>query len=571
MRAGWRANRTPGPTQALALALALVGTTCRGGRAAEAPAGASGGPLPWLPVVDEGCPADRFVDVPEVYGVTEGRTRQGGCHCHYVDIADLDEATFTAKYNSKRIPLVVTGALKHWRAMEEWTPAFFSTGVWKDVNILGSDKAGKAHLFTLDLEGNDPCTLAMRMHAMAKGDGARGKRPRDLVRFLPECEAWVAARRERFGGAEEKLKERGHFPATYAEFIEWIFDKEKEEDMYGLYIKLDKQFSQDHPELIEEYAPLTGPGAIPDWLQFTKPGQDLGREEDGTLPKHFPIQNDWHIPAWLIGATGSRTTTHLDGTGWTSWIAVIKGKKLVNLWHNEADYNATVAGKDLHEGGRDKEGADLTDYHSYSLDPFDKLPPQIKKNWARSGRSYLDQHWDPDARTAFRGNGGDPLPPMAPAQCVLKDGDLLITMDTIHSALNLEPGIALTGNALDVYGLAQFIWRGWLHGEDSPEGGPMNMYYQLYLRMCRRESTRAFKPKVLRGIRERARNARAARNEWVRYKHTRARGKLEREWAEFKGEDGPAYRELTEEDFRHLADLQEAYRGEGGDDHGEEL
>ena len=99
----------------------------------------------------------------------------------------------------------------------------------------------------------------------------------------------------------------------------------------------------------------------------------------------------------------------------------------------------------------------------------------------------------------------------------------------------------------------------------------MNMYYQLYLRMCRRESTRAFKPKVLRGIRERARNARAARNEWVRYKYTRARGKLEREWAEFKGEDGPAYRELTEEDFRHLADLQEAYRGEGGDDHGEEL
>ena len=71
MRAGWRANRTPGPTQALALALALVGTTCRGGRAAEAPAGASGGPLPWLPVVDEGCPADRFVDVPEVYLVRE--------------------------------------------------------------------------------------------------------------------------------------------------------------------------------------------------------------------------------------------------------------------------------------------------------------------------------------------------------------------------------------------------------------------------------------------------------------------------------------------------------------------
>ena len=40
---------------------------------------------------------------------------------------------------------------------------------------------------------------------------------------------------------------------------------------------------------------------------------------------------------------------------------------------------------------------------------------------------------------------------------------------------------------------------------------------------------------------------------------------------DFKGEDGPAYRELTKEDFGHLADLQEAYRGEGGDDHGEEL
>ena len=565
---GWRADRTPGPrrTPALALNLALVGATFRGGDAAEAPAagGASGGPLPWLPVVDEGCPADRFVDVPEVYGVTEGRTRQGGCHCHYVDIADLDEATFTAKYNSKRIPLVITGALKHWRALEEWTPAFFSTGVWKDVEIVGTALEQN----TLDLEEKDsPCTLATRMHAWAKGDGGRGKRPQDLVRFMPECEAWVAARRERFGGAVKKLKERGRFPPTYAAFIEWIFDKEKEEDMYGHYIKLDKQFSQDHPELIEEYAPLTGPGAIPDWLQLTKPGQDLGREEDGTNVKHFPIQEDWHIPAWLIGATGSRTGPHLDGTGWTSWIAVIKGKKLIHLWHNEADYNATVAGKDL-----DKERADLKDYHMYALDPFDKLPPPIKKNWARSGRSYLDQHWDPDARTAFRGNGGDPLPPMAPAQCVLKDGDLLITMDTIHSALNLEPGIALTGNALDVYALAQFIWRGWLHKPASPvEGSPLNPYYQLYLRMCRRESTRAFKPKVLRGIRERARNAKAARSEWVRYKYARARGELEREWADFKGEDGPAYRELTEEDFGHLADLQEAYRGEGGDDHGEEL
>ena len=568
--AGWRADRTPGPRRTLALTLALVGATFRGGDAAEAPAagGASGGPLPWLPVVDEGCPADRFVDVPEVYGVTEGRTRQGGCHCHYVDIADLDEATFTEKYNSKRIPLVITGALKHWRALEEWTPAFFSTGVWKDVEIVGTALEQN----TLDLEEKDsPCTLATRMHAWAKGDGGRGKRPQDLVRFMPECEAWVAARRERFEVGVEKLEERGGLPATYAEFIEWIFDKEKEEDVYGHYIKLDKQFSQDHPELIEEYAPLTGPGAIPDWLQLTKPGQDLSREEDGTLAKHFPIQGDWHIPAWLIGATGSRTTPHLDGTGWTSWIAVIKGKKLIHLWHNEADYNATVAGKDL-----DKERADLEDFHMYALDPFDKLPPPIKKNWARSGRSYLDQHWDPDARTAFRGNGGDPLPPMAPAQCVLKDGDLLITMDTIHSALNLEPGIALTGNALDVYALAQFIWRGWLHKPASPvEGSPLNPYYQLYLRMCRRESTRAFKPKVLRGIRERARNARAARSEWVRYKYARARGRLERDWADFKDKDFQAgfsaYRELTEEDFGHLADLQEAYRGEGGDDHGEEL
>ena len=107
--------------------------------------------------------------------------------------------------------------------------------MWKDAEILGTALEQN----TLDLEEKDsPCTLATRMHAWAKGDGGGGKRPRDLVRFMPECEAWVAARRERFGGVAKKLKERGRFPATYAEFIEWIFDKEKEEDMYGHYIKL---------------------------------------------------------------------------------------------------------------------------------------------------------------------------------------------------------------------------------------------------------------------------------------------------------------------------------------------
>merc|ERR1712091_657074 len=103
---------------------------------------------------------------------------------------------------------------------------------------------------------------------------------------------------------------------------------------------------------------------------------------DGTGGEgHF---NYWGQPTIFAGGKGSRTLPHMDRGGYNPWIGLVKGRKLFYLWPADIDYNATF-------GASNVAGADLS---VFEMDPFNKLPPQLKAAWERSGRSFMDQEWD---------------------------------------------------------------------------------------------------------------------------------------------------------------------------------
>ena len=141
---------------------------------------------------------------------------------------------------------------------------------------------------------------------------------------------------------------------------------------------------------------------------------------------------------------------HMDRGGYNPWIGLVKGRKLFYLWPADIDYNATF-------GASNVEGHDFS---YFEMDPFNKLPPQLKAAWERSGRSFMDQEWDATKYTSFGPEGGgNLLPPMAPGQCLVKAGELILTLDTVHSVLNLEPTLAIGQDELDRYSLAGWVWR----------------------------------------------------------------------------------------------------------------
>ena len=441
--AGGRAVRRAAGTLLLTALLLLV--AAGGGRRGGAAAAPGEDPAR--------CPEDRFVDVEEVPGFTEGRKRQGGCACKYLHISELTEELF--HYNSeRRIPMVVRGALN----------LSLTTGLWNSSVPLREDLEGMLQAQDTDVsrtleEFSDPCRQAEGFH-VERGGGKRGKKLRE---FLKGCVAWDAARTAWLANHEAVQEETGRYgDMTIKDFLAGIFDPVKGKAMYGEYRNIYMQIPKDglHPTdraklgsyeftaRLKGLRDLVKADVLPDWLRWRFPSDIAENEDYGDEPTHVHnLQQDWGVPTLLIGADGSRTPPHTDGCGWTPWVGVVKGTKLLYLWPTDSDHLGMF-------------GQNPGDNFMFGTDIFNRVPPQLQAAWERTGRSFMDSNWDTSKYTSFSGDGGGGvLPAVAPGQCLVKEGEFLIGMDAIHSVINIGPTLAFSADQLDRYGVAAFVWR----------------------------------------------------------------------------------------------------------------
>ena len=79
--------------------------------------------------------------------------------------------------------------------------------------------------------------------------------------------------------------------------------------------------------------------------------------------------------------------------------------------------------------------------------------------FAESGRAFGDELWDWEARDAFSAARSSPLPPMKPAECIVREGEMIVSWDNWHVALNVEASMAVTGNFIDKFTLPLYLWR----------------------------------------------------------------------------------------------------------------
>lgn len=210
---------------------------------------------------------------------------------------------------------------------------------------------------------------------------------------------------------------------------------------YGQYLTLESDLFAQFPQLWENNI-----GPLP---EFLLPRGFYAFEKDTLKPweKQLGAANR----SLLLGGTGSRSTLHQDGRGWTSWIAVFRGTKLAKVWPGSIDARATFADPAAPTSPSEEGDADTNDS---SLDPFAEVPPTLTAAWARGGRfgdsRYDFSGWEAAARVQ---------PPMLPAECVVRAGDILVTHDFWHAVINLEPTVGVTSNFIDKAAVPAYLWR----------------------------------------------------------------------------------------------------------------
>ena len=366
---------------------------------------------------------------PAYWGVTEGR-RAGGCDCPVVLAEDMSEEVFQ-RLSSLRKPFIIRGAMDSWGAMTRWGGDFFATGPWKDHVI----QKGTANVKDI-IEQSSACEVARILGAKNAG--------RKAVRAYKEaCEglhakraAWVA------GHSKEGVK--------IGDFARQVFSDDRlvARETYGKYISLDTSLFSAFPEIWEENidppAYLFQGDYMPKKVEDFQPGGKEARGRKGVVGGSRSL---------LFGGKGSRAPLHLDGAGWTSWIAVVKGEKLIYMWHPDTDDKAAFGGR-----------LPLNMVHLAKAEPFMENTPEIWAGWRAKGRAYGDRNWDWESYAVGSGNVGTHMPPMAPMECIVEEGEIVITWDTWHAAFNLEPGIGVTGNFLSSADLPGFIFRDFFNG-----------------------------------------------------------------------------------------------------------
>ena len=156
----------------------------------------------------------------------------------------------------------------------------------------------------------------------------------------------------------------------------------------------------------------------------------------------------------LLGGEGGRWLPQQNGLGATGWTAVVRGSKLFYLWPGDVEHQAAF---NLPYPPFTKKG-DFT-YFFADFDAFQEHSPELGAIWAESQRRYGDAVWDWEARGAHSGQRSTPLPPVLPMECIVQEGEILVTMDAWHTALNLEPALAVAGRLIDRYALPMLQWR----------------------------------------------------------------------------------------------------------------
>jgi len=172
-------------------------------------------------------------------------------------------------------------------------------------------------------------------------------------------------------------------------------------EMYGKYLFLDNNLFSAHPQLADAYI-----NPIPPMFrenQYIPPpqGREAGRGD--TFLSFF----------W--GAKGSRSGLHRDPWGWTSWIAVLYGRKAFRLFPVNASHQL----------------------HTYP-DDFDRSPVDA---------------FHPDYKAYPR------YATLTPIEVVVGPGDVICLMDYYHQAYNLEESMAVSGNIINHNNVERIIFE----------------------------------------------------------------------------------------------------------------
>ena len=335
----------------------------------------------------------------------------------------------------------------------QWDEGFLSQEPW------GSAKLGTPQSGILMAYDKSTCDFARKIEEGHQArDGAAYAPPEGHEDFLAACDAArgsgtpvgeLAERVQSTLGEDAKDEESRKMAAAallghgdpperpvLRDFVRDIFAGKRRGD----YALLDKELLDAHPELGFDHG--VGAEGVPlKYLNSTDYLQSMGKQlNHGAL-------------SLLLGAKDSRCTVHLDGPGWTSWIAVFSGVKLFRVWASGVDIEDNFGGWDDKERGTTGFRAEMSG--------FDAVPPRVRERWG--DRQFGGPGWDFDSHGSFAdGGGGDAVPPHAPAECLAGPGDIALTFDSFHAALNLEPAAAVTGNSFNRWDAPAALWRAFL-------------------------------------------------------------------------------------------------------------
>ena len=492
--------------RALAAALAAAALAAAALSPAEANFGEAPGPPPGREVCADGKPPrywdiedDPLYDTP--LGVTLPR-RAGGCGCGYEHVKDMTRERWDM-YNRQRRPLVVAGAMDEWPAMTKWQDAtYLMEGPW-----------GK-HVFQTLPKGllleDSPCKFARWM----KWNRIGKKR---FLGWAKQCKARHEEAWKRYVVGKYGRMNPGLFPqhedmsrggaAVFGEAIDEMFGKGKEKKKlqkkwYGKYLGfLDSSLFTHSPELWDNDVgklPLALDTLAEDGPRDYHPGSwgkpgDYASEEEQEAAAAWSRQiiPGGQTKTLLLGGAMSRCALHIDDYGWSTWIGVVRGAKLVYMWPSDLDQLAAFNVPEPNGTAK----------YVTTFDAFMEQSPEMAAKFTEMGRSYGDHLWDWESRDTFSGGRTSPLPPVKPAECIVKAGELIITWDNWHAVLNLEATLAVSGTMIDRFALPMFLWRSMVYSGENMEWTFMAVEAMYY-------DEEVFRL-VVRTIRDLARNARA--------------------------------------------------------------
>ena len=429
------------------------------GGARGAGEGSAGDPLLWgqAPAGEASAAGCRSVELAGVPGFEHARSF-GNCGCTYVDARTLDRATFEQDFNEARRPVVLTHATEGWPGADSWGAGFFQQSLLGDrrVSIEGGDLA-------------NPCKEALVINEKHRYDFPYVGY--ELDDFLQLCISdYNGAERETPAAAlEDKNTTLGEFALAALEH--------NDAGHFANRLPPGQVSLSDLPEEVAGKCRLPG---------FLEPEVDfLGEAQAGG-------------PSLEMGAAKSRARLQLNGPGRTAWTTTLKGQRLVAMWPQYVD---------LDTFGPQPSGPDATSMVS-DFNPFNRFAPQISHVQKWNKRMFGDGEWDWDGGRSFGPRqGAEHLHPVEPAECVVNEGELLVTFDSWHAAYSPLASVALSGSFVDRYAAPGVAWVDFLHSNVLNYWKDSNSAMALYRSIGQTDPE--FMPQFLEALAARAKAAQA--------------------------------------------------------------